>query len=162
MLTLLLTGEHWYCRERLTGVRLRTSRREADMGVLREMERRSSWLSALGRLPYMEGRKKLALMLGRPIASHRLRSSCESAGPSDHVPPIIENCQCSQLHSGANAGPSHWFLLLHRQSCTCKRAASGCMHAQQSAASQRAQPCRGSHGSALLRLGLPGMEGKVE
>ena len=30
-------------------------------------------LSALGRLPYMEGRKKLALMLGRPIASHRLR-----------------------------------------------------------------------------------------
>ena len=49
------------------------------MGVLREMERRSSWLSAFGRLPYMEGMKKLALMLGRPIASQRFRSSCEVA-----------------------------------------------------------------------------------
>ena len=57
-------------------MRLRTSRREAEMGVLREIDSRSSWLSALGRLPYMDGEKKLADRLGRPIASHRLRSSC--------------------------------------------------------------------------------------
>ena len=83
------------------------------MGVLREMDRRSSTLSALGRLPYMEGRKKLALMLGRPIASHRLRSSCRLAGtPSDHAPPIMEHCHRSQLLSGADAGPSN-------PSCCC-------------------------------------------
>ena len=78
------------------------------MGVLREMERRSSTLSALGRLPYMEGRKKLALMLGRPIASHRLRSSCMVTNtPSDHAPSIMQHCHCSQLLSGAAAGPPH-------------------------------------------------------
>ncbi len=59
-----------------------TSRREAETGVLREMDRRSSWLSALGREPYMEGEKKLAEMLGRPMPSHRLRSSCKSQIPS--------------------------------------------------------------------------------
>ena len=107
---------HWRCSLQsgagdaegrgLTGVRLRTSRREADMGVFREMDRRSSMLSALGRLPYMEGRKKLALMLGRPIASHRRRSSCRLADtPSDHVPPIMEDCHCAQLFSGTDAGP---------------------------------------------------------
>ena len=59
-----------------------TSRREAETGVLREMDRRSSWLSALGREPYMEGEKKLAEMLGRPMPSHRLRSSCNTQIPS--------------------------------------------------------------------------------
>ena len=133
------------------------------MGVLREMDRRSSWLSAWGRLPYMEGRKKLALMLGRPIASHRLRSSCSPAGtPSDHVPSIMESCQCSQLLSGAGARPIHFFLLLYCHSCACMSMASGCMHARQSMASQRAQPCSGSQGGALLRLGLPGMDGKTK
>lgn len=54
------------------------------MGVLREIDSRSSWLSALGRLPYMDGEKKLAVRLGRPIASHRLRSSCACRGtPSE-------------------------------------------------------------------------------
>ena len=62
----------------LTGVRCWISRREAEAGVLREMDRRSSWLSALGREPYMEGEKKLAEMLGRPMPSHRLRSSCDT------------------------------------------------------------------------------------
>ena len=79
----------------------------------------------------------LALLLGRPIASHRLRSSCRLAGtPSDHVPPIMEDCHRSQLLSGADAGPSSRFLLLYRHSCACMSTASGCMHARQSMASQ--------------------------
>ena len=62
-----------------TGVWLCTARREADMGVLRLMLRRSSVLSALGRLPYMVGDMKLAAMLGRPSCSQRSRSSCAHA-----------------------------------------------------------------------------------
>ena len=58
------------------------------MGVLREIDRRSSWLSALGRLPYMDGEKKLAVRLGRPMASHRLRSSCACMGR-------LQNCALS-------------------------------------------------------------------
>lgn len=67
-------------RGRLTGVRCWTSRSEAEAGVLREMDKRCSWLSALGREPYMEGEKKLAEMLGRPMPSHRRRSSCKPQG----------------------------------------------------------------------------------
>ena len=66
------------CAGVLTGVRCWTSRSEAEAGVLREMERRCSWLSAWGREPYMEGEKKLAERLGLPMASHRLRSSCKA------------------------------------------------------------------------------------
>jgi hypothetical protein len=59
-----------------TGVWLCTARSEADMGVLRLMDMRSSTLSALGSEPYMVGDRKLAAMLGRPSCSQRSRSSC--------------------------------------------------------------------------------------
>ena len=75
------------------------------MGVLREMDRRSSWLSALGSEPYMEGEKKLAEMLGRPMNSHRLRSSC--------VIPILSHT--GVLHAvrwGLHAWTQVWFCEL--------------------------------------------------
>ena len=45
------------------------------MGVLREMDRRSSWLSEGGSEPYIVGDMKFAAMLGRPRCSQRARSS---------------------------------------------------------------------------------------
>ena len=81
------------CAGVLTGVRCWTSRSEAETGVLREMDRRSSWLSAWGREPYMEGEKKLAEMLGLPMPSHRLLSSCKAQplhhqGARESIPPV--------------------------------------------------------------------------
>ena len=46
------------------------------MGVLREMDSRSSWLRAWGSDPYIVGERKLAAMLGLPRCSQRSRSSC--------------------------------------------------------------------------------------
>lgn len=73
------------------------------MGVLREMDRRSSWLNALGREPYMKGEKKFAEMLGRPMDSQCFLSSYGDITRSFSYCTTVSIAVCSIASGGASA-----------------------------------------------------------